>query len=377
VATLKRRLNVADIRRTRVSRRALEAHCLPSLLSLGAGSTAILPRLARAESAPSNAGTSRRRLGWQYRLRHVNLRGKMAATSQPSKSSAGGIALSTLVVIAAVLTSVTPARPAPHAPRTPQLAYIADTAGGIWIVHLDGTGARRFRGTDNAFEFTVSPDGTRLAFAQQVAVPNIDQASDIWTIRADGMGLRRLTRGGVSANPVWSPNGKQIYYERLDAGWVMNADGTGKRQLPYSHASTTGLSPDGSRDAAILIDPEDHYQLYVSGRQITHNTSSYLSTQFSDPAWAPDGTTLAFITATDDRASLYVIGDDGGGERRIAQAAPGAPDAPAWSPDGTLIAFQGSTGRGTDVFVVRPDGTGDRRVTHGADAFNVAWVSTA
>jgi Tol biopolymer transport system component len=61
--------------------------------------------------------------------------------------------------------------------------------------------------------------------------------AELWTINIDGSHRRRLAKTGCCvetwAPPVWSPDGKQIAFAANSAGgtFVINADGSGKRQL--------------------------------------------------------------------------------------------------------------------------------------------------
>ena len=125
-----------------------------------------------------------------------------------------------------------------------------------------------------------------------------------------------------------------------------------------------------------------------------------------DPAWSPDGTTIAFASSRSGRLEIYAMHADGSGTRLLGSAAAGgvhpsfSPDGkrivfgaenhkglyvmnadgsgahridhdpamvsdPAWSPDGKLIAYA-RTEPGTpitELWVIRPDGSGSRRVT--------------
>ena len=73
-----------------------------------------------------------------------------------------------------------------------------------------------------------SPDGSRLAFAEQ-------QSNGKWaifTMGFDGNGRKRVTGSQISAQePAWSPDGKKIAFilQELDRATVavINADGTG------------------------------------------------------------------------------------------------------------------------------------------------------
>jgi hypothetical protein len=74
-----------------------------------------------------------------------------------------------------------------------------------------------------------------------------------------------------------------------------------------------------------------------------------------DFAWAPDGSTIAFVRGGELRA----IGVGGGAEQLIAA---GGASAPSWTPDGSKIAFV----RGGSVFTVNPSGGGEQMVISGA-----------
>ncbi|MGE5690869.1 MAG: hypothetical protein ACM33B_09975 [Pseudomonadota bacterium] len=79
------------------------------------------------------------------------------------------------------------------------------------------------------------------------------------------------------------------------------------------------------------------------------------------PAWAPDGTRIAFTSVRRD--GLFVMNADGTGLRRVTRS-PTIDIQPTWSPDGRRLAFARVVpGRNTDVFVVGVDGRQLRRVT--------------
>jgi TolB protein len=81
------------------------------------------------------------------------------------------------------------------------------------------------------------------------------------------------------------------------------------------------------------------------------------------PAWSPDGTRIAYVSARHRDADIWVMNAHGSGARRVAGARYSDDLYPAWSPDGKLIAFA-RYGRGSGhVYVMRADGTGLRRLT--------------
>ena len=108
----------------------------------------------------------------------------------------------------------------------------------IYVINADGTGRKQL--TTNGRDPVWSPDGTRIAFAR---------SGDIWTMNADGSGQINIHDnpddgnpddglGEYDSEPVWSPDGTQIAYRHLssqntysDALWIMNATGSGSKQL--------------------------------------------------------------------------------------------------------------------------------------------------
>ncbi len=84
-----------------------------------------------------------------------------------------------------------------------------------------------------------APDGKKLALS--LLPPG--GLYNIWTINVDGTGLTQLTSSGTTADFNWNSSGSKIVYigynwETFDPGnngvvWVMNADGSNKKQLTY------------------------------------------------------------------------------------------------------------------------------------------------
>jgi Tol biopolymer transport system component len=128
-----------------------------------------------------------------------------------------------------------------------------------------------------------------------------------------------------------------------------------------------------SQDAAIM-------QLDLKGR----GPAQKIGRGF-DPAWSPDGRTLALTDLISPTAqTLFVMDADGRNRRRLPIAAGGKWDvsnySPAWSPDGTRLAFTRSTLKTNtdsnwriDVYVVDLDGRNLRRLTSSGAAYGPTW----
>jgi len=186
-------------------------------------------------------------------------------------------------------------------------------------------------------EATLSPDGRTIVFFFDGAA-----APEIYTMDLDGGDVRRLTTTpGYDGGPFFSPDGKQIVYRahhpagdeladyrsllaqdlvrpgRLEV-WVMNADGSGQRQV-------TDL---GCASFAPFFHP--------SGEKIIFSTNY------------PDVRSREF--------DLWLIGTDGTGLERVTWTE-GFDGFPMFSPDGTRLVFgsnrHNSEPGETNVFVTQ------------------------
>jgi Tol biopolymer transport system component len=90
-----------------------------------------------------------------------------------------------------------------------------------------------------------------------------------------------------------------------------------------------------------------------------------------EPAWSPDGTTIAFASKRSGNFDLYAMNADGSGTRQLTSTKDDDVQ-PDWSPDGKRIVFtRGSPGR---LFVMDADGAGAHRVTkEEVDETEPAW----
>ena len=190
----------------------------------------------------------------------------------------------------------------------------------------------------------------RIAFLASFHGQNRD---DIYSIRTDGTGLQRLTMAPTArkSGPSWSPAGTLIAFHvvSLDGTWVyvMNPDGTGRMRI------TEGSNPTWGPDGDLLFESP------VSCRQGARLATATLAGNVDDlpicgtqPAWSPDGGTIAFTRGRDPidgggfaNRDIWIAALDGSDLRRVARSA-GTEDAPralldpSWSPDGRLLAFE-------------------------------------
>jgi Tol biopolymer transport system component len=163
-----------------------------------------------------------------------------------------------------------------------------------------------------------APDGQRLAFECYLTGPTegiaenskrhyTEEAADICTIDSEGTNLVHLTKEpGEDRYPVWSPNATQIAYNRRNGIYVIDADGTNRRQLVHirgneyvSETDKVAWSPDGSRllfSACLGQSSErDVYVVDVETGEITNYTENN-GLQDLQPKWTLNGTKIVFLS---------------------------------------------------------------------------------
>lgn len=159
-----------------------------------------------------------------------------------------------------------------------------------------------------------APDGGRLAFVRAA------QTKTIYVMRGNGRAAREIVQG---FNPVWSPTGHAIAFERRGVIFVVSSAGGGRaRRIGPGH----------------------------------------------NPVWSPDGRSLAF-----DHDGVFVISAEGGLARRVAAPYTGVcfdpvrfvPERPTWSHDGRVIAYDVGRLDCPRVSVVARDGSAGRHVVQG------------
>ena len=244
--------------------------------------------------------------------------------------------------------------------RNGKIAFEDFFHGDISTVNPDGSGRSLLIPVDPTYRGRAhypawSPDGKKIAY----------ENTRIFVANADGTGEVDL---GVGYEPAWSPDGTQLVFARDGGGrhlWIMNADGTGRRQLTQNFiiASKPAWSPDGRTIAFVetelsagpifdhiaLIDPDggNLRQIGLSGGDV------------DNPDWSPDGRRIVFNTST---TTIAIMDPDSGNQTPLRIV--GQPEfqkfAPAWSPDGKKIAYS----YGLDIWVVNPDGTNPVNVTN-------------
>ncbi len=253
----------------------------------------------------------------------------------------------------------------------------------------------------------LSPDGQWVAYAVRTRMLKEDKNEQrLWMVSTHGGDPISMTAEGVSSShPRWSPDGKYLaFLSSRNNGktqvWLLNRLGGEATHLTDTPQGVDDFewSPDSTRLVLILRDPKpedleaakdkdkdkpaaapkpktpppfviDRLQFkrdtvgYLDRRR-THlyvfdvaskKTTQVTSGDFDDsePAWSPDGLSLAFSsnrsTPDPDRtynSDIWIVAasnTDKGAHLTQITSNPGPDRSPAWSPDGKWIAFISQT----------------------------------
>ncbi len=209
-------------------------------------------------------------------------------------------------------------------------------------------------------DIDVSPDGSTIAFTL---------LGDIYTMPIAGGTPTRIAEGlAWEVHPRFSPDGRRIAFTSDRGGgdniWVMNVDGSDKRQVTKESFRLTN-QPSWSPDGKFIV-AKKHFTtgrslgtgevwLYHvsggSGVQLVKRASDVLQKELGEPIYAPDGKSIyytrnitpgpIFEYAQNSNTDLFNIEryEIATGEVSTAVSGAGGSVRPTPSPDGKSIAF--------------------------------------
>jgi Tol biopolymer transport system component len=140
--------------------------------------------------------------------------------------------------------------------------------------------------------------------------------------------------------------------------YAMNADGTSPVRLTNSYVSDS--EPAWSPDGTTIAFRRGGFLLYLMGAG--GSNPAYLR-EGERPTWSPDGTKIAFSSEYWFDWDIWTVNADGSAPAKLTQG--GVNGQPAWSPDGTQIAFTANYNSGPEIHLMDSDGSNPVNLTQG------------
>ena len=260
------------------------------------------------------------------------------------------------------------------------------TRSELWAIDVN-TNQRQRISEGDALQPVFSPRQKRIAYWSRPG--RYGQREQIWTIPANGGEAVAVTDGSFTdLNPVWSPDGKYLYFSSNRGGssniWRIAIDEntgvtSGAPEAVTSMGATTSvLHLSFSRDGRLAYSAQTETR---NLRSVSFNaahgtvgkpvsiTQGSMQLWFPDPS--PDGQWLTAYSMGQQR-HIFVMRTDGTEQRDLT---PGDYRYawPRWSPDGQRIAFSSRRSRDYELWIVNRDGSGLRQLTQSSGGHYSPW----
>jgi len=218
--------------------------------------------------------------------------------------------------------------------------YLSDLRSHIHV--FDVATKKSFQLTSGPFDDSSpawSPDGERIAFVSNRALPDSDRSinTDLFTVAArEGEIPKALTTSPArDSAPSFSPDGQ----------WIAYVEGGDPKDLWYGASHVAVVSAAGGAPRAL---------------------TAALDRDVSQPRFAPDGRSVLFLLEDGGNQHLARVAAEGGGVERVVG---GERDVRAFdlAADGTIVVLETSPQQPAEISRVSKGGL--ERVTHVNDAF--------
>ena len=230
------------------------------------------------------------------------------------------------------------------------LAYqTATSAGTLTRFDLKGKLVARLSEPEGIDEPAMSPDGRSVAITVS---PNADERR-LWVLDvARGVRTPVSAAGAFADDPVWSPDGKNLYFDSNVGGrwttyraWITEGRAIEEIGDPGGpDMAVLDISKDGRHLLLSSFDAAGNWELFV--RDLSLPREAKWTPWFSSPAkedggtFSPDGRWIAFVADVSGADEVYLAPVEGGPAVRRWQVSVGGGVEPRWSADGERLFYR-------------------------------------
>jgi TolB protein len=255
------------------------------------------------------------------------------------------------------------------------IVFVSDRDGSkeIYAMDFDGRSVRRLTSHRS---IAMNPDarGGKIVFTSYV-----HRFPQIWMMNADGSGAREIpTSLELNASPALSPDGSQIAFSGSAKGnpdiYVVGTSGSGLKRLTMTHAleASPDWSPTG-RQILYTSDQSGTPQIWVMDAEGTGpRRVTYAGNWNDEGAWSPDGSKIAFACRNEGDFNICVMDFSHGSTVQLTSE--GSNGHPGWSPNGEKIVYQSRRGGSTQVYTMDADGQNKRLLTERSNNMQPIWT---
>ncbi|MDH3814631.1 MAG: serine/threonine-protein kinase [Acidobacteriota bacterium] len=220
------------------------------------------------------------------------------------------------------------------------------------LVWLDRNGNRLGVLGDVAsyFSLSISPDGSR------VAVPVTDERTgthDLWVFDVERDLRSRITfDDGEDLVPVWSPDGRQLYFTSNREGplkvYQLRLEESEEPEFVYGDERSTfvsSVSPDGNRLLLVVQGQTTANDLLILDLEKGGEPEVFRATRFDEEhaVFSPDGRWIAYSSNESGRPEIYVAASSGHGRHQQLSTDGGI--WPKWIGANGEVVYQDAAGR--------------------------------
>jgi Tol biopolymer transport system component/DNA-binding winged helix-turn-helix (wHTH) protein len=219
---------------------------------------------------------------------------------------------------------------------------------------------------DPASDPAISPDGKLVAFRRNSYAPG---GAGIFVTSSEGKSVMQLTQHPGDCCPAWSPDGRNLAFTRIAADeyaiYIVSAKGGTLRKIshedPRKKRGELAWTPDGKFIAFSGDSPGGGSQIFllsVEDSSVHAITEPQGQDRDWGPAFAPDGTQMAFVRGNGAGfpEEVYVTDLSSGQARQLTNERAAIMGPPSWSQHGASIIFSSTKGGDPALWTIPASG---------------------